>query len=60
MVVEKRLVLREEVRITKRSEKVQKPQEIVLRSEQAELERIAPENDSAGNAAVNRTRIREA
>jgi uncharacterized protein (TIGR02271 family) len=59
MVVEKRLVLREEIHITKSSERVQKPQEIVLRSEQATLERIAPENDSAGNAAVNRTTIRE-
>jgi uncharacterized protein (TIGR02271 family) len=59
MVVEKRLVLREEIHITKTSERVQKPQEIVLRSEQATLERIAPENDSSGNAPVNRTTIRE-
>jgi uncharacterized protein (TIGR02271 family) len=59
MVVEKRLVLREEIRITKRSERVEKPQEVVLRSEQAKLERIVPENDSNGNPPVNRTRIRE-
>jgi uncharacterized protein (TIGR02271 family) len=59
MVVEKRLVLREEIHITKSSEKVQKPQEVVLRSEQATLERIAPENDSAGNPPINRTTIRE-
>lgn len=59
MVVEKRLLLREEIHITKSSERVQKPQEVVLRSEQATLERIAPEKDSMGNAPVNKTTIRE-
>lgn len=59
LVVEKRLVLREEIRITKISEQVQKQEQIVLRSERATLERIQPEDDPTGNASVNRTTIRE-
>ena len=42
LVVEKRLVLREEVRISKRRETVQRPQQIVLRREEATLEPIKP------------------
>jgi uncharacterized protein (TIGR02271 family) len=46
LVVEKRLVLREEIRIVKRSKTVNQPQQVVVRREEATLERIQPE---AGN-----------
>ena len=47
LVVEKRLVLREEVRITKRRNTLRNPQQIVLRREQASLEKIQPGADAA-------------
>lgn len=54
LVVEKRLVLREEIRISKRRETVRNPQQIVVRREQATLESISP--DAAGaDAAPNAT-----
>lgn len=43
LVVEKRLVLREEIRISKRRETIQNPRQIVLRREDATLEKIQPE-----------------
>ncbi len=43
LVVEKRLVLREEIRISKRSETVRKPQQVVVRREEATLEQIPAE-----------------
>jgi uncharacterized protein (TIGR02271 family) len=54
LVVEKRLVLREEVRIVKRSKTVNHPQEVVVRREEATLERIQPEaNNQVGNTPVD-------
>jgi uncharacterized protein (TIGR02271 family) len=56
IVVEKRLVLREEVRIRKQRATVSRPQQVVLRREEATLEPIDPEatqindrNRSVGN-----------
>lgn len=59
LVIEKRLVVREEIRITKSREQTERRQEVVLRSERAEIERIAPENDSQGNPSMNRTEIHD-
>lgn len=53
LVVEKRLVLREEVRISKRRENVRSPQEIVLRTENATLEEITPDANQAGLPPVD-------
>lgn len=55
LVVEKRLVLREEIRISKRRDTLRNPQQIVLRSENATLEDIKPDATGAGetpNAAI--------
>lgn len=43
LVVEKKLVLREEIRILKRRDTVQNPQQIVVRREEATLEQIKPD-----------------
>ena len=51
LVVEKRLVLREEIRITKTSATVNQSQNVVLRREAATLERIAPEVGTDGSAS---------
>lgn len=51
LVVEKRLVLREEIRILKRRDTVQNPQQIVVRREDATLEQIKPEADAANFVA---------
>jgi len=48
LVVEKRLVLKEEIHVSKRVYQANKPQKVVLRSEQAHIERIDPATDSAG------------
>lgn len=42
LVVEKRLVLREEVRLTTRRSQMHQPQRVMLRSEEAQIERIVP------------------
>jgi uncharacterized protein (TIGR02271 family) len=42
LVVEKRLVLKEELRITKRRREERSPQEVTLRSEEARVERLGP------------------
>ncbi|HWE93626.1 MAG TPA: YsnF/AvaK domain-containing protein [Tepidisphaeraceae bacterium] len=42
LVVEKRLVLREEVRVTTRRSLTHQPQRVKLRSEEAEIERLGP------------------
>lgn len=53
LVVEKRLVLREEIRIVKRSKTVNQPQQVVVRREEATLERIQPEvGNQVGNTPV--------
>ncbi len=43
LVVEKRLLLKEEVRITRTSTRVHQPQTVTLRTEEAVFEEIAPE-----------------
>ncbi len=43
LVVETRLRLREELRVTRRRTEVHEPQEITLRSERIEIERLAPD-----------------
>lgn len=43
LVVEKKLVLREEIRITTRRDTLRNPQQVVLRREEATLEQIKPE-----------------
>ena len=48
LVVEKRLMLREEVRITRRRVERRSPQTITLRSEEATVDRIASEVDAEG------------
>jgi len=53
LVVEKRLVLKEELRIRKHSFEVREPQQVVLRSEEATVERIgsdAPKGESGSGA----------
>ena len=59
LVVEKRLVLREEVRISKHSETVNKPQQIVLRRENATVERIEPSAEQTKNVLVDEQNRRE-
>jgi uncharacterized protein (TIGR02271 family) len=46
LVVEKRLLLKEEVRITKRTVETRQPQEITLRSEEVIVERVEPQQQS--------------
>jgi uncharacterized protein (TIGR02271 family) len=57
LVVEKKLVLREEIRITKRRDTLRNPQQYVVRREEATLEQIKPdagaENINALRAPVN-------
>lgn len=45
LVVEKQLVLKEEVRVTRRRETVHKPQKVSLRAEEVQVERLDPEED---------------
>ncbi len=59
LVVEKRLVLREEIRISKRRETVRKPQQVVVRREDATVERIEPAANRTENAPVDETNTRE-
>jgi len=43
LVVEKRLVLKEEVRITKRKFEAHEPQKVLLKTEEPRIERLKPE-----------------
>ena len=52
LVVEKKLVLREEIRIRTRRDTVRQPQQIVLRREEATLEQIRPEADGKNTSAA--------
>jgi len=52
LVVEKRLVLREEIRISKRRDTSRHQEEIVLRSEDATLEQITPDERQAETPPV--------
>jgi uncharacterized protein (TIGR02271 family) len=47
VVVEKRLLLKEEVRITKRRVEIHRPQRVMLRHEEAVVERVNPEGDES-------------
>jgi uncharacterized protein (TIGR02271 family) len=47
LVVQKRLLLKEEVRVTRRSTTMSKPQQVTLRREVVEIERVAPSEPSA-------------
>jgi len=53
LVVEKKLVLREEIRITKRRDTLRNPQQYVVRREEATLEQIKPD---AGGENINALR----
>ncbi|MGI9034882.1 MAG: YsnF/AvaK domain-containing protein [Pyrinomonadaceae bacterium] len=55
LVVEKRLVLREEIRITKTRAAVNQSQDIVLRREQVTLEKIKPEADAKKSVEGNQS-----
>ena len=46
-VIEKRLLLKEEVRITNRKVETHRPQRIILRREEAAVERLNPEGDDS-------------
>lgn len=45
LVVEKRLILREEVHITKHRSEVHKPEKVILHNEEAKIERVAGQED---------------
>jgi uncharacterized protein (TIGR02271 family) len=53
LVLEKRLMLKEEVRITRRQFEKQEPQRVVLRSEEARVERIEPGPSGRGAAVAS-------
>ena len=53
LVVEKKLVLREEMRISKRRETSRHQEEIVLRSEDATIEKVAPDEKSQETPPVS-------
>jgi uncharacterized protein (TIGR02271 family) len=52
LVVEKRLMLREEVRITRRVRPVQQREEVTLRREEVEIERVAGKPGKLGDAGT--------
>ena len=53
LVVQKRLFLKEEVRVTRRSTTMSKPQQVTLRREVVEIERIAPSEPSASTTEAS-------
>ena len=50
LVVEKRLMLREEVRVTTRRTETHQPQTVTLRKEDVKVERVGPASDGNGTA----------
>lgn len=56
LVVEKKLVLREEIRVTTRRETLRKPQQFVVRREEATLEQIKPDANS-NDSSVSRAPV---
>jgi uncharacterized protein (TIGR02271 family) len=52
LVVEKRLVLKEEVRITKRTFEAHEPQRVLLRTEEPRIERLQPDELSGEKRRV--------
>jgi uncharacterized protein (TIGR02271 family) len=53
LVVQKRLFLKEEVRVTRRSTTMSQPQQVTLRREVVEIERIAPSESSASTTEAS-------
>jgi uncharacterized protein (TIGR02271 family) len=53
LVVDKRLMLREEVRVIRRQHEFRQPQRITVRRETVEIERVAPDQASTSAAANN-------
>jgi hypothetical protein len=51
LVVEKRLMLKEELHITQHQDELRQPQHIVLRSEDITVERIVPNGQPADEPA---------
>jgi len=54
LVVEKRLMLKEELRITKRQIEYHEPQRVTLRREEVQVERTPNQSPTSGIAAANR------
>ena len=54
LVVEKRLMLREEVRITKRRTETRRPQNVTLRKEDVKVERVQPDTGDDGTPVAGR------
>jgi uncharacterized protein (TIGR02271 family) len=52
LVVEKRLVLREEIHITKQRSEARNPQSVTLQREEAIVERLAPRNEQEGGGTI--------
>jgi len=52
LVVEKRLMLKEEVRITRRQFEAHEPQKVILRSEEPQIESIQPQPNAEKRAAA--------
>jgi uncharacterized protein (TIGR02271 family) len=55
LVIEKRLILREEVRVTRRGREIQHTEELVVRSEHAAVERFGDQSDVAAAAEPSTT-----
>jgi len=53
LVVEKRLMLKEELRIVRRSSEISQPQQVTLRREEVVVEQISPENAAAADRGNN-------
>ncbi|MCA1556416.1 MAG: YsnF/AvaK domain-containing protein [Acidobacteria bacterium] len=59
LVVEKRLMLKEELHITKGEIETFKPQRITLRSEEAVVERVGDEDDTQSHTAAHPSEVNE-
>jgi stress response protein YsnF len=55
LVVEKRLMLKEELHITKGEVETYKPQRVTLRTEEAVVERVGDDDETQSNATTRRT-----
>jgi len=55
LVVEKRLMLKEELHITKGEVETYKPQRVTLRTEEAVIERVGDEDETQSNATTRRS-----
>jgi len=59
LVVEKRLMLKEELHITKGEVETYKPQRVTLRSEEAVVERVGDENETQSHMAARPPEVNE-